>query len=158
MSIFNLYVKLRNFIINNFFVNILCFKKNNNFIYLHNPIYQYCLLLIPFYFVNLIAIKYKYDIIYKRDGIYGITNIKENMIIPFITNCIVIKDENILNISSNLRIYNSSIPLHFFINNDKLLMYDILKIIYLKKGDKIEKKIMLNEIDTKNYLIYNLFD
>ena len=67
-NLYKLYVKLRNFYVNNFFVSILCFKNNDHFIYLndHYPqiIYRYLLLLIPFYFIKLIANKYNYDIIY----------------------------------------------------------------------------------------------
>ena len=160
MKIFNLYVKLRNFYVNNFFVTVLCLKQNDTFIYLDGNylIYRYLLLLIPFYFVNYIANKYNYDLIYKIDGVYGITNIKENHIIPFITSCIVVNDYSISNISSNIRLYNSSIPLYFFIYTCDLDKFKTIKLVYLIKGQKIEKDININELDTKKYLIYNLFD
>lgn len=159
-NLFKLYVNLRNFYVNNFFVTVLCLKHEDNFIYLYDNyiIYRYLLLLIPFYFLNLIANKYKYDLIYKIDGVYGITNIKENHIIPFITSCVVVNDEATLNISSEIRLYNSSIPLHFFINSCDLNNYKVIKLAYLIKGVKKEKEINLNEIETKKYLIYNLFE
>jgi hypothetical protein len=160
MRIFNLYVKVRNFLVSNFFINILCLKHQNTFIYLDNKysIYRYLLLLCPFYFVNLITNKYNYEIIYKMDNTYNITNIDENHIIPFIQSCIAINDYSSLNISSDIRLYNSSIPLHFFINTCNLHSYNIIKLVYLNKGVKIEKEINLNNIDTKKYLIYNLFN
>ena len=36
MRLFKLYVKSRNFFVNNFFVNILCIKQNDTFFYLEN--------------------------------------------------------------------------------------------------------------------------
>jgi hypothetical protein len=113
--------------------------------------------LIPFYFIKTIANIYKYDIIYKVDGIYGITNIKENHIIPFITSCIVISDKSSLNISSYIRYYNSSIPLCFFIDNNNINNYNTIELVYFNKAVKIEKKVNLKTIDTTKYLIYNLF-
>lgn len=159
MKLYRLYVKTRNFFINNFFVNILCLRHENTFIYLNDYrlIYRYLLILIPFYFVKCIANIYKYDIIYKVDGIYGITNIKDNHIIPFITSCIAYNDTSSLNISNDIRFYNSSIPLYFFINNNNLSSYNYIKLIYYYKSNKIEKKIELNKINSKDYLIYNFF-
>ena len=159
---YNLYVKLRNFYVKNFFVTILCFKNNDRFIYLDNNypqiFYRYLLLLIPFYFIKLFANKFNFDIIYKIDGVYGITNIKENHIIPFIKSCVISDDTASLNISLSIRLFNSSIPLHFFMNICELNNYKTIKLIYLNKGVTIEKEIKLNEIDTKKYLIYHLFN
>jgi hypothetical protein len=159
MKLYRSYVNTRNFFINNFFVEIYCFKCDNKCIYLNNYylIYKYLLLLIPFYFIKTIANIYKYDIIYKVDGIYGITNIKENHIIPFITSCIVISDKSSLNISSYIRYYNSSIPLCFFIDNNNINNYNTIELVYFNKAVKIEKKVNLKTIDTTKYLIYNLF-
>lgn len=159
MKLYRQYVNFRNFFINNFFVNVVCLKHNDTFIYLNNNyiIYNYLLILIPFYFVKNIANIYNYDLIYKVDGIYGITNIKENHIIPFISSCIAYNNKSSLNITNDIRFYNSSIPLYFFINNNNLKNYDFIKLIYFNKSNKIEKKIEFNEIDTKKYLIYNLF-
>jgi len=154
------YVRSRNFFVNNFFVNILCLKQNNTYTYLDGNYiyYRYLLLLIPFYFITLIANRYNTEIIYKVDGIYGITNIKENHIIPFITSCTACNDNSSLNISYDIRLYNSSIPLDFFINTRNLHNYNTIKLVYIIKGTKIEKEINIREKDTKKYLIYNLFD
>lgn len=159
-KLFGLYVKLRNFYVTNFFVNIICLRKKHNYIYLDNKylIYRYLLLLCPFYFVNYIANKYNYDLIYKIDDIYGITNVKENHIIPFIINCTVSNNESSLNISSDIHFYNSSIPLQFFINTCNIHNYHIIKLVYLNKGVKMEKEINLNNLDTSKCLIHNLFD
>ena len=146
-QIFKLYVKLRNFYVNNFFVRVLCFKNEDQFIYLYDryAIYSYFLLLIPFYFVKYVAFMYNYDIIYNVDGVYGITNIKDNHIIPFITSCTACNDNSSLNISYDIRLYNSSIPLDFFINTRDLHNYNTIKLVYIIKGTKIEKEINLRE-------------
>ena len=173
-KLFKLYVKLRNFYVNNFFVSVLCLKHNDNFIYLYNNylIYRYILLFIPFYFIKFIANKYNYDLIYKMDNVYGITNIKETHIIPFIISCSVsselsseLSSENKIsseliseNIISKIRLYNSSIPLHFFIYTNNINEYELINIVYKHKGETIKKKIKFKEIDTKKYLIYNLFN
>jgi hypothetical protein len=141
-------------------VNILCLKQNNNYTYLDGNyiFYKYLLLLIPFYFITLIANRYNTEIIYKVDGIYGITNIKENHIIPFITSCTAINETSILNISQEIRLYNSSIPLLFFLNNQDINKYNTIKLTFITKGTRIEKDINIKEIDLNKYLIYHLFD
>jgi hypothetical protein len=159
-TIFRIYVKTRNFLINNFFVDIKCFKKEDKFIYLDNQkiIYKYLLMIIPFYLIKSIANKYNYDIIYKVDNIYNITNIKENHIIPFISNCSVYSNNSVIDITKDIRYYNSSIPLCFLIYNCELFKYDTIKITYMNKGNKLYTEINLNNIDTTNFLLYNLFN
>jgi hypothetical protein len=160
MKILNLYITLRNFCVNNFFVDVLCLKQQNNFIYLNKKylICRYILFLCPFYFVNLIASKYNYDLIYKKDGTYGITNIQKNRIIPHIKSFIVLKKDAALNIKDFIYLYNPSIPLSFFINTCNLYTFDTLKIIYLNKGVLTEKEYDLKNLDIQKYLIYNLFE
>jgi hypothetical protein len=159
-KIFRIYVKTRNFLINNFLVNIECFKKEDKFIYLDNQkiIYKYLLMIIPFYLIKTLANKYNYDIIYKVDNIYNITNIKENHIIPFITNCSVYSNDSVIDITKDIRYYNSSIPLCFLIYNCELFKYDTIKITYMNKGNRLYNEINLNNIDTTKFLLYNLFD
>ena len=159
-KIFRIYVKTRNFLINNFLVNIECFKKEDKFIYLDNQkiIYKYLLMIIPFYLIKTLANKYNYDIIYKVDNIYNITNIKENHIIPFITNCSVYSNDSVIDITKDIRYYNSSIPLCFLIYNCELFSYDTIKITYMNKGNRLYNEINLNNIDTTKFLLYNLFD
>lgn len=159
-TIFRIYVKTRNFLINNFLVNIECFKKEDNYIYLDNKkiIYKYLLMFVPFYFIKSITSIYDYDIIYKIDNIYNITNIKENHIIPFITSCIVCSNDSLMDITKEIRYYNSSIPLCFLIYNCELFSYDTIKITYMNKGNKLYSEINLNNIDTTKFLLYKLFN
>ena len=157
---FRLYVRFRNFFINNFFVNIICIKQNDTFIYLENDyLYlKYFLLLIPFYFLKLIANRFNYELIYCIDGIYGITNIKETHIIPFITCCNMVNNQCSLNITNQIRMYNTSIPISFFINNMQINDFDRMQLVYFIKSVKTEKEINLNSIDQNNFLLYELFE
>jgi len=154
---YKFYVRSRNFFINNFFVKVLCLKQNNIYTNIDNSFYQYLLLLVPFYIIKLVANMTNTDIIYKVDGIYGITNIKKNHIIPFITSCTLINNDTVINLTSDIRLYNSSIPLLFFIKHNYLNSYDSIRLTYLIKSNKIEKIIKLNSIDYDNYLIYQMF-
>ena len=119
---------------------------------------RYLLLLIPFYFLKITFNLFDCELIYKVDGIYGITNIKKNHIIPFITNCVVLNDDSSLNITNDIRYYNSSIPISFFINNNKINNYFKIQLVYYIKSNKNEKEIDLREINVNNYLIYQLFE
>jgi len=159
-QIYKFYVKSRNFFVNNFFVNISCIKQNDTFIYLNgnNLIFKYLLLLIPFYFIKITFNLFNCELIYKIDGIYGITNIKKNHIIPFITNCVVSNDDSSLNITNDIRYYNSSIPISFFINNSKINNYYKIQLVYYIKSNKNEKEIDLRDIDIDKNLIYQLFE
>jgi hypothetical protein len=63
---------------------------------------------------------------------------------------------DMIDMSGVLKYYNSSIPLRFFINNNELEKYDMIKMKYLHKGE-INEKI----IDIRSNLdlpIYNLFN
>lgn len=159
-NLYRYYVKAKNFYVNNFFVHVLCLKQNDKYTYLDGNYYyfRYFLLLIPFYFVKLIANMYNTELIYNIDGIYGITNVKINHIIPYISNCIISDDIASLNISAIIRLYNSSIPLSFFINYNHLYKYHSIKLVYIMKGTRFEKDFNLKEIDSKKYLIYQLFE
>ena len=160
MRLFKLYVKSRNFFVNNFFVNILCIKQNDTFFYLENNylFLKYFFLLIPFYFLKLIANRFNYELIYRVDGIYGITNIKETHIIPFITCCNMVNNQCSLNITNQIRMYNTSIPISFFINNMQINDFDRMQLVYFIKSVKTEKEINLNAIDKNKFLIYELFE
>lgn len=159
-KLYRVYAKIRNFIINNFFVNVVCIIQEDNFIYLsnNNLIYNYILLSIPFIFIKFIFYIFNYKLIYKVDGIYRITNNIDLHIIPFIKSCTVINNNSTLNITSDIYMYNSCVPLEFLINTCNINDYNLIKLNYVSKGNNIEKEINIKDINPKKYLIYNLFD
>ena len=94
--------------------------------------------------------------IYKKDNIYYITNIKSHIIIPTIMTFIFTDysgNEN--NMTSKIKYYNSSIPVNFIIKYNNLEHYNNLLIKYMSKGKIINKTIYKTEFSNK--LLYELF-
>lgn len=154
-----IYTLIRNFYINNFFVNILCIIKNDQYTYLLNNhfIYKYILHIIPFTISKYFFVFFNYNLIYKIDNIYCITNNKLQ-IIPFIKNFIVTNETSSLNLTSKIYLFHSSIPLEFLLYICDIKDYDRIELNYVIKGINIKKEINIKDIDTTKYLIYNLFD
>jgi len=121
-----------------------------------NLMRQYLLFLTPFYFTKRYAIDNNYFIIHKIDDCYGITTENKNCIIPYIISCNIITNDTIVDFSNEIRKYNTSIPLYFIIYN--IINYKELRVVYRSKGLKKEKIIDLNNIDTKTFLIHNIFN
>lgn len=156
-------ISARNFFVKNFFVGIIGFKKSNKYIWLKSNLFlslgYWVLLFIPFIFTNLISQWLNYDIIYNYDNIYYITNTNGNKIIPVLLEFSAYQStnlNNICNLTSKLKYYNTSIPFEVFITWNIPKIYDCVKIKYLFKGLIKEKHIIINNY--KNHLIYNLFE
>ncbi len=149
-------MKCRNFLIQNFMVNVICMVDTNYNYYFNTRIVRTTLRLIPFYIIKYVAFLLKMKVIYKIDDIYYIEPIKQNHILPIIMNLEFInKNQDSCNVTDKIKFYNSSLPISFFIEQHNLESYKSIKLKYLKKGKLIEKII---EINNKNCLIYNLFD
>ena len=146
-------LKLRNLLISNFGVKIHCMIYNNNF-YFFNLLFILIFQLLPFLIVKKLANLLNINLIYEYDNLYYITN-KKNNILPIIQNIVIHKDNEMKEIL-NIKYYNSSIPLYFFLKINNLLDYKLIKLNYFKMGKKIEKELDL--ISNKNKLIYELFD
>jgi len=145
---------IRDFIISNFGIKIysIVSGKSNN-IYLIKSIFRYSLIFFPFSIIKNIQLPFR--IIYKKDNIYFITNTNENKITPIILNFTYFNDRHKVNMLKEIKYYNSSIPLLFFIYNNNLINYPFLNIKYFNKGQSLEKNICLNS--NNNILIYELF-
>jgi hypothetical protein len=160
MSIINvtflLFFNIRNLFLMNFMVRPYAFIYNKKLIYLsgfYNLIY-YFIKLFPF---NLIKILFNFcniNIIYEVDSIYNITGVSNNYIMPIVLDFIAIKNDYSLTLS-NIKYYNSSIPLSFILMNNKLLKYDKIKVKYLNKGKIKENVFYIN--DYYNEPLYKLF-
>ena len=149
-------MKCRNFIIQNFMVNVICTVDVNNNYYFNTCIVRTTLRLIPFYIIKYIASLLKIKVIYIIDNIYYIEPIKQNHILPIIMNFEFIKEnQDSCNVTDKIKFYNSSLPISFFIKQHNLESYKAIKLKYLKKGKLIDKIVEINNI---NCLIYNLFD
>jgi hypothetical protein len=151
-------LKLRDLIIGNFFVNI-CAIKTKKTLLIVTGFYKLLLIFVklcPFFIIKYICLLFGLQIIYKTDNIYQITNITHTHINPVIFNFTLETKLKSIDMSGILKYYNSSIPLKFFINNNQLENYDLIKIKYLHKG-KISEKI-INIGSNLDLPIYNLFN
>jgi hypothetical protein len=145
-------IYLREFIVSNFGIKLYGIEfKNKHIIYVNN-IFKYTLCIFPFSLFNYINF---INLIYKKDNIFYITNIKINIITPIILNCIFRNNNNNIDMTSEIKYYNSSIPFQFFINNNNLQNYNIVTIKYMSKGKIINKDLLINNYRDK--LLYELF-
>ena len=180
----NQQIKIRNFFISNFFVNINCIIYNNNYIEVDNNYFLfYFLKIIPFFIYKIINYLINIKFIYSYDNIYNITGKNKYNILPFIYNFVFYEvqintpfnkivtntEEYIYNssslnsnnciekydISNNIKYYNSYIPLKFILLKNNIKSYKYLQIKYLNKNIFIEKKLFFK--DNINKLIYDLF-
>ena len=153
MNIYIILLRMHNLLTNNFNVKICAVYKNNILYKLYN-ILIIIFKLIPFCIINYIFYLLGYQIIYTTNNIYNITNIDKIHIIPIILEFKIINDDNIYDLTHSIKKYSSSIPLIFFINENKIKKYDKLEIIILKNGKKINIKLDLSDLTIP---IYKLF-
>jgi hypothetical protein len=155
--IINIYINLRNFFINNFFVNIIGFKIDNHYIWI-NTFANYLLYLIPFIIIKYFSRITNYQVIYKLDNTYQITNNYTNHILPVLLQFIAHNNDltEIYHLEHAIKYYNSTIELYVFSHLNIPKEYNMITIKYLTKGKIYEKTIEINEM--KNLCIYKLFE
>jgi hypothetical protein len=160
MSIINvtflLFFNIRNLFFMNFMIRPHALVYNKKLIHLsgfYNLIY-YFIKSFPFNLIKILFNFFNINIIYKVDSIYNITGVSNNYIMPIVLEFIVIKNDNSLTLS-NIKYYNSSIPLSFILINNKLFKYDKIKVKYLNKGKIKEDVLYIN--DYYNEPLYKLF-
>jgi hypothetical protein len=122
---------------------------------LKDSVFFYLLRLIPFSILKLIIdyVNYKkfcnITYIYCMDNLYFSNHLKSSMIYPLIFNIDMYNNENNISIKDSLKKYNMSIPIWFFLYNEKLDSYNKYKIKYMLKGKLIEKEDVLDNIENK---------
>ena len=155
MNKYIILIRMQNFITNNFNVKICAIYKNNKLYKLYN-LFIIIFKLIPFYILSYIFYLFGYQIIYMTDNIYNITYNKKIHIIPIILEFKIINNNDIYDLTNSIKQYSSSIPLNFFINENKIKKYDKIEIIILKNGKKNNIKLNLSK-NNINIPIYKLF-
>lgn len=152
-----IYLKIRDFFIGNFCVNIYSIEYKNNYYDVYNN-YKYFILLflklIPFTLLKIIFEYNNINVIYKLDNIYYKTNLLKNFhILPLILDIYI----NNQSLKYNIKFYNGIIPIHFILNNNNInFSYDdFLHIKYFKYGDIIDKKLLIKDILHEPF--YNIF-
>jgi hypothetical protein len=155
--IINIYINLRNFFIKNFFVSIIGFKINYHYIW-SNSFTNYLLYLVPFIIIKYISWITGYQVIYKLDNTYQITNNYTNHILPVLLQFIAHNDDlsDSYHLTHVIKYYNSAMELYVFSHLNIPKKYNMLTIKYLTKGKIYEKTIEINEM--KNLSIYKLFE
>jgi hypothetical protein len=147
-------VFFRELFVKNYGVSIKSIEINFR-IKLKNSIFFYLLRLIPFsilkfifdYFNNNKIINIHY--IYYMDNLYFSNHLKSSMIYPLIFNIDMYNNESYISIKDSLKKYNMSIPIWFFLYNEKLDNYTNYKIKYMVKGKIIEKEDVLDNVENK---------
>jgi hypothetical protein len=142
---------IREFIINNFCVSIKSLQINKTII--NKSVFLYLLKLIPFFILKraLDCINIKY--IYLMDNIYFSNYSKEVKITPvFISlygyqsneleNNELLSEEKV-NLLDAFKKYSSSIPLWFFLENEKLNNINTIQMKYFSKGKMNTKDISI---------------
>jgi hypothetical protein len=155
--IINIYINLRNFFIKNFFVSIIGFKINYHYIWL-NSFTNYLLYLVPFIIIKYISWITGYQVIYKLDNTYQITNNYTNHILPVLLQFIAHNDDlsDSCDLTHVIKYYNSAIELYVFSHLNIPKKYNMLTLKYLIKGKIYEKTIEINKYE--NTFIYKLFE
>lgn len=159
-----LLVTIRNFFVENFFVDIKCLYSNqkyykNKFLSTMFYLFRFC---VPFYLTKLVFGFFNYQIIYAVDGVHLISNIKTNHILPIILKFELEQDHltcsntKTKDITSLIKYYNSSLPLKYILDDNNLINYEKIKIKYINKGSMIEKVLEVNNVI--NLQLFKLFN
>jgi len=172
-------MRIRNFLVSNFFVNINAIVYKNTYILTENNVLTYYLLkLIPLFIFKILNYFTNVQFIYSYDNIYNITGFKNYHIIPylfefkfydvelinknklinFINDDIKCNDTKceVLCITSTIKYYNSNIPFNYILLKNKILNSKHFKIKYLNiNNEMIDKKLFINNYINK--YIYDLF-
>jgi hypothetical protein len=144
-------LKLRDFMMSNFWVDIKGIIRNNQIIYI-SGIYN-LIKIFPLFILKLLSC-FNINIIYKIDDIYCLTLNKKNHIIPAIFKFNVIdKNGNTHNLLNKLKYYNTSLPLLFLLDNNNIEGNEI-ELKYIHNNKLVNKSLTIKN----DIIIYNLFD
>jgi len=149
----------RDLIAKNYMVSSKALIYDNQLIYFYGmeKILFFIFKLFPFSFIKILLNIFNIQAIYELDTIYNITNIKQHYISPMIYSFLFVKDNtHIKNFTTQIKHYNTSIPLKFIIYENNLECYNNIKIKYLNNNKIISKTLDINIFI--NSPIYNLFN
>jgi hypothetical protein len=155
--IINIYINLRNFFIKNFFVSVIGLKIDDRYIWL-DTFTNYLLYLMPFIIIKYFSWLTSYQVIYKIDNTYQITNNYTNHILPVLLQFIAHNNDltDSCPLTHVIKYYNSSMELNVFSHLNIPKEYTMLTIKYFSKGKIYDKTIEINKY--KNTFIYKLFE
>jgi len=156
----NSFLSIREFIINNFLVSIKSIQINKTIIK-YNILFN-LFRLVPFFILKKIFNYFNVKYIYLMDNLYFSNYSNEIKFVPSLMNFQggnsetdkLLEDKRI-NLIDSYKKYNSSVPLWFFIENEKLKNINMLYLNYFSKG-KINKKEFIIK-DNDEVLLSDIF-
>ena len=156
----NSFLSIREFIINNFLVSIKSIQINKTIIK-YNILFN-LFRLVPFFILKKIFNYFNVKYIYLMDNLYFSNYSNEIKFVPSLMNFQggnsetdkLLEDDRI-NLIDSYKKYNSSVPLWFFIENEKLKNINMLYLNYFSKG-KINKKEFIIK-DNDEVLLSDIF-
>jgi len=156
----NSFLSIREFIINNFLVSIKSIQINKTIIK-YNILFN-LFRLVPFFILKKIFNYFNVKYIYLMDNLYFSNYSNEIKFVPSLMNFKggnsetdkLLEDDRI-NLIDSYKKYNSSVPLWFFIENEKLKNINMLYLNYFSKG-KINKKEFIIK-DNDEVLLSDIF-
>ena len=158
----NVLLPIREFIINNFFISIKSLQINKTII--KNNMFFYLLRLVPFFILKVVFNYFNVKYIYLMDNLYFSNYSNEIKFSPIlmsfygytsINETDKLLDDDKKNLVDSFKKYNSSIPLWFFLENEKINNINMLYMKYFSKGKMIEKDFIIK--DNEDKLICDIF-
>jgi hypothetical protein len=154
---------IREFIIKNFLVSIKTIQTNK--IIIKHNIFFYLFNLIPFFILKRLFNCFNLKYIYLMDNLYFSNYSNENKTSPVLMSFhggyskdletdTFLQDDRI-NLMDSYKKYNSSVPLWFFIENEKIKNITILYMNYFSKGKMNKKEFIIK--DNKEVLLGDIF-
>jgi len=156
----NAFLSIREFIINNFLVSIKSIQINKTIIK-YNILFN-LFRLVPFFILKKIFNYFNVKYIYLMDNLYFSNYSNEIKFVPSLmyfqggnSETDIFLEDKRINLIDSYKKYNSSVPLWFFIENEKIKNINMLYLNYFSKG-KINKKEFIIK-DNDEVLLSDIF-
>lgn len=135
---FNTYLRIRNYIINYFYTNILLLVRfDKKYLVYDNNIILFMLNLFPYFIVESLLCIFNINYLYKKDDIIYYSETNKFKLSPIVLG-VFLNSNNIKNIYNK---YGNNVPLQLIFKNEKILVNDQDSIIikYISSGKISEK-------------------
>lgn len=135
---FNTYLRIRNYIINYFYTNILLLVRfDKKYLVYDNNIILFMLNLLPYFIVESLLCIFNINYLYKKDDIIYYSKTNKFKLSPIVLG-VFLNSNNIKNIYNK---YGNNVPLQLIFKNEKILVNDQDSIIikYISSGKISEK-------------------
>ena len=138
----NLYIKIRNYVINCLYTNILLLVRfDKEYLIYDNYIILFMLNLLPYFIVENLLCIFKINYLYKKDDIIYYSKKIKFKLSPIILAVSLKSNNKNTNIKNIYNKYSNNVPLQLLFENEKLLVNDedTILIKYITSGKICEK-------------------